>query len=234
MIFSDAQIEQLLKGLNPSRVKQDPKGMSYLEQHDVRAHMNRIFGFGDWNQQLTKLAMLFEEPTKVKDKQTGQPKPDRWDVCYSAAVKLLIRGAGDLSGVICEYEDAATGFAQNQSRGEAHDLALKSAVSTALKRAATSLGDQFGLSLYAGTTNPIVRGVIGYEKPDDDEPRAENVIDNLAGRQALRELCEENALDPNRIAALFHEQFERPAKTAPNDELLSFVKLYKPPEPEPA
>jgi hypothetical protein len=60
------------------------------------------------------------------------------------------------------------------------------------------------------------------------------VIDNLAGRQALRDLCEENALDPNRIAALFQEQFGKPAKTAPNEALLAFVELYKPPLPEPA
>ena len=74
----------------------------------------------------------------------------------------------------------------------------------------------------------------GIASREEVRNRTENVIDNLAGRQALRDLCEENALDPNRIAALFHEQFERPAKTAPNEALLSFVKLYKSPEPEPA
>jgi hypothetical protein len=74
----------------------------------------------------------------------------------------------------------------------------------------------------------------GIASREEVRNRTENVIDNLAGRQALRDLCEENALDPNRIAALFYEQFGTPAKTAPNDELLSFVKLYKPPEPEPA
>ena len=170
MIFSDAQVEQLLKGLHPSRVKKDPKGMQYLEQHDVRAHMNRVFGFGNWGQEVTKLDLVFEEPTKSIDKQTGKPKPDRWDVCYSAAVKLAVRGQGN---AICAYEDAATGFAQNQTRGEAHDLALKSAVSTALKRAATSLGDQFGLSLYAGTHNPIVKGVVGWPP---ETVTAENVV----------------------------------------------------------
>lgn len=166
MIFSDAQVEQLLKGLHPSRVKNDPKGFSYLEQHDVRAHMNRIFGFGNWGQEVTRLELIFEEPTKVIDNQTKEPKPNRWDVCYKAAVKLAVRGAGN---AICAYEDAATGSAQNQTRSEAHDLALKSAISTALKRAATSLGDQFGLSLYADTTNPIVKGVIGWPVEERDD-----------------------------------------------------------------
>lgn len=166
MIFSDEQIDQLLKGVHPSRVKQDPSKMSYIEQHDVRAHLNRIFGFGNWDQQVTRLDLVFEESTRIKDKQTGQPKPDRWDVCYSASVKLSVRGSTfEHDNEECSYEDAATGFAQNQTRGEAHDLALKSAVSTALKRGAICLGDQFGLSLYAGTTDPIVRGVLGWPKP---------------------------------------------------------------------
>lgn len=167
-MFSDSQISQLLKGINPGRVKTDPKGFQYLESHDVKAHLTRIFGFGNWNTQVTKLAMLFEEPTKVKDKQTGQPKPDRWDVCYSAGVKLIIRGRGQFAGILCEYEDAATGFAQNQSRGEAHDLSLKTAVSTALKRAAAALGDQFGLSLYAGGPAPLVKAVIGWSEKKED------------------------------------------------------------------
>jgi recombination DNA repair RAD52 pathway protein len=174
LIFSDEQVEQLLRGVHPSRVKKDPSGMAYLEQHDVRAHLNRIFGFGEWGHEVTRLEMVFEQPTVVLDKQTKEPKPNRWDVCYSASVKLTVQGKlpGDFGTIYsrpCSFEDAATGFAQNQTRGEAHDLALKTAVSTALKRAATSLGDQFGLSLYAGTTDPIVRGVLGWKKPSVEE-----------------------------------------------------------------
>jgi recombination DNA repair RAD52 pathway protein len=175
MNFTDQQIEQLLKGVHPSRIKNDPSGMKYLEQWDVRAHLNRLFGFGEWDQKLTRLDLVFEQPTVIKDKQTGEPKPDRWDVCYSASVRLTVRGEDIYES--CTYEDAATGYAQNQTRGEAHDLALKSAVSTALKRAATSLGDQFGLSLYAGTPNAIVRGVIGWEPPKD--PEEEQAVSNL-------------------------------------------------------
>ena len=179
MIFTDEQVAQLLKGVHPSRVKKDAKGMAHLEQYDVRAHLNRVFGFGNWDQKLTRLELVFEEPTKSLDKQTGKPKPDRWDVCYAASLKLTIRGT-TMEAIAfreyAEYEDGATGFAQNQTRGEAHDLALKTAISTALKRAATSLGDQFGLSLYAGTTNAIVKGVIGYKPPEEQAP-AEDATD---------------------------------------------------------
>lgn len=174
MTFTDQQVEQLLKPIHPSRVKQDGKGMEHLEQWDVRAHLNRIFGFGNWGDEITRLQLEFEEPTKIIDKQTKQPKPDRWDCCYSASVKIdisseHINAAGQIYLRACSYEDAATGFAQNQTRGEARDLALKAAVSTALKRAATNLGDQFGLSLYAGTKSAVVKGVIGWEKPEERE-----------------------------------------------------------------
>lgn len=55
---------------------------------------------------------------------------------------------------------------------------------------------------------------------------ADNVIDNLEGRQALKTLCEAKGLDPHQIAALFQQQFKKPAKTAPNEDLLAFVNLY--------
>ena len=64
-------------------------------------------------------------------------------------------------------EDVGTGEAINQpSRGDAHDLALKSAVSGALKRCAKDLGDQYGLGLYdKGSLEPTVRKVIAYDAP---------------------------------------------------------------------
>jgi recombination DNA repair RAD52 pathway protein len=171
VIFSNLQVEQLLKGVHPTRVK-STQGQSYLEQHDVRAHMNRVFGFGNWDQKLTRLDCIFEMPTVIIPKGREEPLPNRWDVCWSASVELTVRGITGYGK--CTYEDGATGDAQNQTRGEAHDLALKSAISTALKRAATSLGDQFGLSLYAsGSLKPLVRGVIGWEPPKPAEPEAE-------------------------------------------------------------
>lgn len=69
---------------------------------------------------------------------------------------------------------------------------------------------------------------------------AENVIDNLAGRQALRDLCEANGLDPKFVAAKFLETNGQEAKAAPNEDLLAFVNAVKgglftlEPEPQPA
>ena len=169
--LTERQIEYLLRPIQPDRVGTDPGGNSYLPQQDVRAHLNRVFGFGRWSSQVLSEDLVFEEPTRTVDKKTGEPKPGRFDCLYKARVRLEVR---DQSGRhLAAYEDVATGDAQNQTRLAAHDLALKSAMSTALKRAATNLGDQFGLSLYnKGSVAPFVIWTSSqYEgKPENGAP----------------------------------------------------------------
>lgn len=150
------QIEQLLKGINPSRVGKDGKGFAHLEAWDVRAHLIRIFGFAKWSQELIELEQIFETSVE-KDGKT------RWTVAYRATVRLTIF-TGDLEDAI--YTEAAVGDSQNNpSRADAHDMAIKTAESQAFKRCAINLGDQFGLSLYnAGGTGSVVRAVLDSEQ----------------------------------------------------------------------
>lgn len=152
--LSPRQREILLEPIKDYRVKTDNSGMSYLEGYEVIAHLSRIFGFENWDKHVTSLDLVFEE-SQEKNNRVG------WWVCYRCTVRLVING-----GQIIK-EDAGTGSAQNQpSRADAHDLAIKSAVTDALKRAAKDLGDQFGLSLYhKGSTDALVRKVIPYEPP---------------------------------------------------------------------
>ena len=111
--------------------------------------------------------MIFETQGKSKDGSR-----DVWTVCYRCDMRLTIRDPeGKLVKVI---DDVGTGEAINQpSRGDAHDLAAKSAVSSALKRCAKDLGDQFGLGLYNdGSMAPCLGRVVIYEgvsaqNPDD-------------------------------------------------------------------
>lgn len=155
MGFTRAQVEQLLQPINPRRVLKDGKGNSHVSQQDVTAHMVRIFGFGSFDVEIEGPELVFEQP-RVNDqgKQTG-----RWDVCYRAKATLTVRDPD--GNVVCRLQGSATDTAENQKRGDAHDLALKSAESTAKKRAATNLGDQFGLSLYnKGQLTALVRGTL--------------------------------------------------------------------------
>lgn len=153
--FSAKQREYLLKPIEDKRVSQDGKGFSHLEAYEVKAHLTRVFGFEGWSTRIEDLKVLFEDVNESK-----------WTVGYLCSMVLSIYVDGQL---VTYFSDASTGDATNQrSRADAHDLAVKSAVSGALKRCATALGDQFGLSLYRkGSTDALVRWVIPYkEQPE--------------------------------------------------------------------
>ncbi len=157
MSLTDEQITVLLKGIVPSRVS-TMEGMSYVESWDIRAMMNRVFGFCGWS--LTELAparLIYEQETSTR---AGKPA---YKVAYQASVALTI---GDVS-----YSGSAVGesIMPDFKRGDCHDMALKTAESGALKRAAINLGDQFGLSLYKnGTTDPVVRKIVGWTPQKED------------------------------------------------------------------
>jgi DNA recombination protein Rad52 len=141
-MLTNEQHEILLKGINPSRIAQRQGGggrsLSYLEAWDVKAHLNRIFGFLNWSADVLEATLAFEQDTGGK-----------WNVGYKVVLCLRVNGAS--------YTEAAVGSSTLPQRGEAHDMAIKTAESDALKRAAINIGDQFGLSLYNnGSTTPVV------------------------------------------------------------------------------
>src|SRR5262245_55222583 len=138
------QVQQLLRPIAPGRVLKDPRGNSHVSQQDVTAHLIRIFGFGNFDTDLLSVEMIYE--TERVNKETGE-LTGRWDVCYRATMRLTVKDEN--GNVIDHHEDGATHTAENQrNRGDAHDNAMKSAISGAKKRCAIHWGDQFGLSLY--------------------------------------------------------------------------------------
>lgn len=158
MRLTDEQTAVLLKGIAKHRV-QDRDGMSYVETWDIRAMMNRVFGFCGWSLISTNpTRLVFERETTVgKDKKPG------YRVAYMAELELIVHTPdGD-----ARYAGTSIGEAvmPDYKVGDAHDMAAKSAESGALKRAATNLGDQFGLSLYRGSLDPVVRRIVGFD-PD--------------------------------------------------------------------
>jgi recombination DNA repair RAD52 pathway protein len=164
--LSEKQVDQLLAPINPARVE-DLRGMSYVAQHDIRAHMNRIFGFGRWSTQVISTDLIFDEEVTTSAGRTA------WKAAYRVVVRVEIHAPDGT--VLATYEDAhASGNAPQPDRAEAHALALTSAVSTAFKRACTNLGDQFGLSLYeGGQKTAFVKGLIDRDSlfpRSDSEP----------------------------------------------------------------
>jgi hypothetical protein len=210
--LTDEQIEVLLRPIKPSRVhKLD--GMSHVEAFDIRATLTRMFGFGRWDEvALEPTVLLYEQETTTK---AGKPA---FKVAYRASRRLVVRdGDGEL---LCSHDGSAVGESvmPDFKRGDAHDMAIKTAESQALKRAAINLGDQFGLSLYAkGSTGAVVKAVVGFEPaasgfvepepvemgPDDPEPDefkpAEPKVLSEANLAKFNEACNEAGLAPAAV-----------------------------------
>lgn len=169
MSFTADQIEQLLQPIRNERVLSDGKGNAHVSQQDITAHLTRVFGFGNWDTDILTCDLVFEDARDGKG---------RYDVCYRATVRLTVKDSE--GNEVCHYEDGSTGTAQNQKRGDAHDLAMKSAISLSLKRCAKSLGDQFGLSLYnKGQRTALVKGTLvrpGVEAPEDVQDGVEQQV----------------------------------------------------------
>ena len=156
MGLTPQQHEQLLKPLNSTRVAKRSlktgKSLSYLEAWDVRAHLIRIFGFGGWSADTLEAVQVYE------DNESG-----KWSVGWKVTLRLTIH----MYPFQPSYTESAIGFSTQGARGEANDMALKTAASDALKRAAMNLGTQFGLSLYddGATRDVVMKTLVG---PDTD------------------------------------------------------------------
>jgi hypothetical protein len=178
--FTAEQTAQLLRPIAPTRVLKDADNHSHVSQQDITAHLTRVFGFGSFDTDLVSLDCVFEEP-HIKD---SKPVPGRFDVCYKAIMRLTVRDPAGQE--VCHFEDGSTHTAQNQRRGAAHDLAMKSAISLAKKRTAINLGDQFGLSLYnKGQMTALVKGTLVYSAEDAAKETDGDVQDGVEQQVSL-------------------------------------------------
>ncbi|MFD4371529.1 Rad52/Rad22 family DNA repair protein [Streptomyces sp. NPDC058527] len=155
------QVATLLAPINPSRV-QTLNRQSHVEAWDVRRWLNRVFGFAGWSVETSELICISER----------EISKGRWTVIYRAQVRLTVKTPDGRP--LSLWEDAAMGDSRNQpSLGDAHDMAMKTALSQALKRCAVNLGDQFGLSLYNDSSRrPVVQWTAVHTAPTDPEQAA--------------------------------------------------------------
>ncbi|UJD20785.1 RecA-like DNA recombinase [Microbacterium phage AluminumJesus] len=168
------QIEELVKGINTLYV-QAKQGKSYLAQHQARAEMNRIFGYGNWD-------VIDDDPVVIYENfgPTGNDKKERWTVAYRMKVTVNIRDLWGMPVATFTGMHAEENAPQPQ-RGEAHALAITSVQSYALRRALINLGDRFGLGLYNGGSTAVhgqytiqqYEGQLGKWVPNEQEPQAQ-------------------------------------------------------------
>src|SRR5690606_17429783 len=112
----------------------------YIEGYQAINQANRIFGYGRWGAELVG-PVGYRELTRAH-KGTGEVTTAGM---YWASVRVHVHGCEPRSDVGCAFA-ADDGL-------EAHDTAIKAAVTDAMKRALRQFGDQFGNALY-DRTNP--------------------------------------------------------------------------------
>lgn len=164
------QYETLMRPLNNTRVakrSQGGKQLSYLESWDVRAHLIRVFGFGNFD-----IELVDQHLVNVREyKGVWDNDKEMVECSWFAKVRLTVRTEDGVG--LCSYSDASVGSTSGPRNmvGEHHDNAMKTAASDALKRCAINLGTQFGLSLYdEGRTTDVVRGTLVQPEGHDPAP----------------------------------------------------------------
>ncbi len=200
MSITPEQLKILMGNLNPARVKsrsQSGRSFSYLEGYDVKATLIRVFGFGGFSAEVVANDVVTKDEVKI-----GKDQKDGWRVSVMSTVKLTIHSTGAV------YTESAIATSSQPSLGDALDMAIKSASTDALKRAATYLGTQFGLSLYAdGTTTEVVKVIVAPDQtwPNPEAKAAEkkmNVAKTTAeAKKALEESLGAKEVDPHHEEA---------------------------------
>ena len=168
--LSAAQLHLLHQNLHPSRVATRSQGNSskqlkYVEAWDIRAMLIRAFGYGGFSAEVVESKIAHESTYEAPPQREGQSPRTLWRIGAMCTVRLTIHQTGAV------YTETAVASQSGPDWGDVADFAVKTAESDALKRAATNLGTQFGLSLYdEGTLRDVVRKVVapGQDKIVED------------------------------------------------------------------
>lgn len=149
MAFTEPNLARLSEPLDPARVKSREAGrgqsLSYIEAHDAIRTANEVFGIGGWGYTVEELEPLGEPEQVKREDRTG------YRVGYRAVVRVTIypdAGVPAVYPVVFSDVGYGDGMDYSGSRITVHELAMKEAVSDAVKRALKNLGSQFGLDLY--------------------------------------------------------------------------------------
>jgi DNA recombination protein Rad52 len=168
--------KELQKPLDATKVKtrqQAGQTLSYIEAWHAIAEANRIFGHLGWNRETVDLRCVCEEKNEKGNHVVG----------YVSKVKITV------GNVVREGTGAGNGI--SKSLADAHESAIKSAESDAMKRAFMTFGNPFGLALYdkekTNVEQPIPDKILnGVKKILEDIPKIHDMIqitETLEGKQ---------------------------------------------------
>jgi DNA recombination protein Rad52 len=133
--------EECAKPLDNRHVKEPAPGKygQYIEGWHAIDEANTVFGFGGWS---------YSVDTLVKTNQSE--KDGKHHTGYAATVTVTVDGVA--------RQDVGHGQGHAKAEGDAHEGAIKEAVTDALKRALRTFGYRFGLALYDKTKSNVVDG----------------------------------------------------------------------------
>lgn len=188
--------DELNRPLDSRHVKSPPQGKygEYVEAVHVIYEANRIFGFNGWSYAVTQLC------------KTNEIQDDgKLHVGYTAMVRLTV---GDVS-----REDVGHGQGHHRSAGEAHDSAVKEAVTDALKRCLRTFGSPFGLALY-DKSKANVQDLAAEERRAnliaESNTKLEVAIDGPSLQQARNEVMAAWGNNPPpEVVATFQTQLQK-------------------------
>ena len=141
MAFQDVQIRKLRRRPAACHVKErvsDGIVLHYLEGHFVIDQANRIFGFDGWDRETVYCNCI-----------ASRQQQGRVQASYVTRVRITVRAGSTL---ICR-EGLGAGEAIADTAGQAHERAAKAAETDATKRALSTFGAPFGLTLYGSKPN---------------------------------------------------------------------------------
>jgi len=160
MTFSETQILKLRRRPSRKFVKtreHEGREFAYLEGWHAIAEANRIFGYDAWNRETVWSECVWRQPQGIK-----------FAAAYLTRVRIVVRT--DRHQVI--REGCGAGEAIASTPGQAHELAAKAAETDATKRALSTFGSPFGLSLYASANTDRKIGATA-EKPPSSRRQTE-------------------------------------------------------------
>lgn len=128
--------------------------LSYLEGHYVIDRLNKVFGPLNWNKEIV-------EVKEVVNKTSRGEFP-----AYLVKLRLTV-SVIYIDGSILTSVKEGYGYGADKSSQNAHELAIKEAVTDALKVAAKDLGMSMGLALYSKSQENV---------GDDDEERRTSAV----------------------------------------------------------
>ena len=159
-MFNDKQNQVLAYELDSSRIKSRSKGnvsLSYLEGFDVIETANKIFGYGNWSYNISKLEQVSQE----------QNHNQNHVICYKAVINITVHDLQHSKTVSREDVGFGTGIAKTLA--DAHEGGAKEAVTDAIKRTLRSFGNQFGNSLYDKSRNHQPQNQQQYAQPQTQQ-----------------------------------------------------------------